>query len=78
MATLNTYINTLGETVPVPNKPVTKYDPNAIARITPKASRAAAKLDYAAWVAGGMASPYDGTYIDIDGSTAVDLVYADE
>lgn len=52
MAQLNTYVNTLGQVVPLPTAPDSQWDPNAIARITPKADREAVKLAYATWLAG--------------------------
>ena len=60
----------------LPNKPSDRHSPNAIARITPKASRSAAKLAYKAWVEGGMATPWTGVYTDFEGPQ--DLIYADE
>lgn len=56
MAQLNTYINSVGDTVLVPLRPTTPYDPNGIARITPAYSRPDAKAAYKVW-----ADAYDGT-----------------
>ena len=56
MAQLNTYINSLGDVVPIPARPATPHDPNGISRITPVYSRDPAKLAYKDWVDG-----YKGT-----------------
>lgn len=63
-------------TVPLPNRPIDRRVANAIARITPKESRGYAKLAYKAWVEGGMALPWDGTYTDHEGPQ--NLTYLDE
>lgn len=76
MAQLNDYISDAGDNLGVPDKPVDKYDPNGIARISPKESRGYAKLAYKAWVESGMATPWDGTYTDHEGPQ--DLTYNDE
>lgn len=75
MAQLNTYVNTLGETVAIPTQPSTRYSPNAIARITPKSARAAAKLAYKAWVDGGEIGLWDGVFND---GAPQDLLYTGE
>jgi len=76
MAQLNGYTNSDGDFVAIVPRPVDKYSPNGISRITPKLSRGYAKLAYKAWVEGGMASPWDGTYTDNIG--AQNLTYSDE
>lgn len=76
MASLNGYIDSEGNVLPQVPRPVNKYSPNGIARITPKLSRGYAKLAYAAWVAGGMSLPWDGTYTDHEGPQ--NLTYGDE
>jgi len=76
MAQLNGYTNSDGVFVDKVPRPVDRYSPNGIARITPPLSRGYAKLAYKAWVEGGMASPWDGTYTDHEG--AQDLQYFDE
>ena len=76
MAQLNGYINSTSDTVPIVPRPVTQYSPNGISRITPKESRPYAKAAYAAWVAGGMALPWDGVYTDHEGPQ--DLTYGNE
>ena len=54
---------------------------------TQKAERHAAKADWVAWVADwktkykagdSLPAAYDGTFTSVDGSTAVNLSYADE
>ena len=54
---------------------------------TVKAERATMKADWAAWVADwktkykagdSLPAAYDGTFTSVDGSTAVNLSYADE
>ena len=54
---------------------------------TVKAERAAMKLDWAAWVASwktaykagsSLPAAYNGTFTSVDGSTAINLDYADE
>ena len=54
---------------------------------TVKAERAAMKLDWAAWVADwktkykagdSLPAAYDGTFTSVDGSTAINIDYADE
>ena len=54
---------------------------------TKKAERTAAKADWVAWVADwktkykagdSLPAAYDGTFTSVDGSTAVNLSYADE
>lgn len=55
-------------------RPVGKYDPNGIARITPKASRHYAKQAYRTWVEGGMSAPWDGAYTDDDGPVLLDYI----
>lgn len=76
MAQLNGYYDSEGNFVDIVPRPVDKYSPNGIARITPKESRPYAKLAYKAWVDGGMASPWDGVYTDHEGPQ--DLNYFDE
>lgn len=76
MAQLNGYINSEGDFVDVVPRPVDRHSPNGISRITPKESRSYAKLAYKAWVEGGMAIPWDGTYTDHEGPQ--DLQYFDE
>lgn len=50
MAQLNGYTNSVGEFVPIVPRPVNKYSPNGISRITPKESRSYALDAYALWV----------------------------
>lgn len=76
MAQLNGYVNSEGDLVPIVPRPVDKYSPNGISRITPKESRPYAKLAYKAWVEGGMATPWDGVYTDHEGPQ--NLTYSDE
>lgn len=75
-AQLNGYYDSDGNFVDVVPRPVDRHSPNGIARITPKSSRHYAKLAYIAWVEGGMATPWDGTYTDDQGPQ--DLNYFDE
>ena len=76
------------------NKPTNPHSPNGIAhsvsditgtdglRTTVKSERAKFKLDWAAWVAdykaNGFTAAYDGTFTSVDGSSAVNVEYADE
>ena len=85
---------TLGHGQTTLNKPTNAHSPNGIAhsisnitgtdetRTTIKAERAAFKLDYADWLAeykrGSSPSAYDGTFTSVDGSSAVNVAYADE
>ena len=67
MAQLNGYTDSEGNFVDVPLRPVDKYSPNGVSRITPVASRDYAKLAYKAWVDSGSPTPWDGIYTDNDG-----------
>ena len=76
------------------NKPTTPSSPNGIAhsvsditgtdgtRTNVKSERAKFKLDWAAWVAdyrlNGFSAAYDGTFTSVDGSSSVNVDYADE
>ena len=80
--------------VGVINKPTTHNSPNGIAhsisditgtdetRSTIKAERSAFKLDYADWLAeykrSSSPDAYDGTFTSVDGSSSVNVAYADE
>ena len=76
------------------NKPTSPASPNGIAhsvsditgtddtRTNVKSERGKFKLDWAAWVAdykaNGFSAAYDGTFTSVDGSSAVNVDYADE
>ena len=67
MAYLTKFIDDEGNEVDLPKRPRNQYDPNGIARIQPKESRAYAFAAYQVWFASGMAEPWDGVYTDHEG-----------
>jgi len=72
MAQLNDYITDNGTNVGVPNRPLTPYDPNGIARVTTKLERHDVYAAWVTWVANFKSSGFTVPF-DYAG-----LTYADE
>ena len=70
MAQLNEFVNDNGDSLTLPNRPTSRYAPNALARVSPKSNRGAASQAFADWQKGNVGTCENTQFTSILGGSA--------